>query len=103
MTPEVLTAAKSKLAAAKKAASGDPLAAKRVEFLEQGLTEAELAVTCRRAQIELEKTKSPENRRAFRAAWEKLEHYRNSIENKFVLDVGKARFREQTGCGWPKK
>ena len=31
------------------------------------------------------------------------QQFRRSIENDFVLDVGKVRFREQTGCGWPKK
>ena len=103
LTPKVLDAAKKQLAAAKKAAASDPLALRRVEYLEKGLREAELTVDCRRAQKALEKAKTPENRKAFRQAWEKLEQCRKSIENDFVLDIGKVRFREQTGCGWPKK
>ena len=74
-----------------------------MEYLEKGLREAELTVACRRAQKALEKAKTPENRKAFRQAWEKLEQFRRSIENDFVLDIGKVRFHEQTGCGWPKK
>ena len=103
LIPKVLDAAKKPRAAAKKAAVSDPLALRRVEYLEKGLHEAELTVDCRRAQKALGKAETPENRKAFRQAWEKLEKFRKSIENDFVLDIGKVRFREQTGCGWPKK
>ena len=103
MTPEVLAAAKKQLDKARKAAAADPRSAARVEFLAKGLHEAELTVECRRAQLRMAAEKTPESKKAFRHAWEKLEQYRRSIENDFVLDIGKVRFREQTGCGWPKK
>jgi len=103
MTPEVLAAAKKQMEKARKAAEKDPLSAARVEFLAKGLHEVELTVACRRAQLKMAAEKTPESKKAFRQAWEKLEQYRRSIENDFVLDIGKVRFREQTGCGWPKK
>lgn len=103
MTPEVTDRARKQLARARQAAGNDELTLKRIEFLEKGLTEASLAVACRAAQIKLEKEKSPANKAAFRKAWEKLNTFRNAAEPDLILDMGKVRFREQTGCRWPKK
>ena len=88
---------------AKQAAKNDSLTLKRIEFLEKGLTEAILATNCRKAQIVMEKEKTKAAKAEFRQAWVKLNNYRNLTEKDMILDVGKARFREQTGCNWPKK
>ena len=79
------------------------LASARVEFLAKGLKEAKLAVEVRKAQIRMEQEKTPESKKAFRAAWEKMNNYRKAIEGDFVIDLGKLRFRESTGLRWPKK
>ena len=103
MTPEVVAKAEKQLAKAAAAAKGDAAAAGRVEFLAKGLQEATLAVEVRKAQIRMEQEKTPESKKAFRAAWEKMNHYRKAIEGDFVIDLGKLRFRESTGLRWPKK
>ena len=103
MTPEVVAKAEKQLAKAAAAAKGDATAAGRVEFLAKGLKEAKLAVEVRKAQIRMEQEKTPESKKAFRAAWEKMNNYRKEIEGDFVIDLGKLRFRESTGLRWPKK
>ena len=103
MTPEVVAMAEKQLAKAAAAAKGDTLASARVEFLAKGLKEAKLAVEVRKAQIKMEQAKTPESKKAFRAAWEKMNNYRKAIEGDFVIDLGKLRFRESTGLRWPKK
>ena len=103
MTNNVIKQAKAQLTKAKQAAKNDSLTLKRIEFLEKGLTEAILATNCRKAQIVMEKEKTKAAKAEFRQAWVKLNNYRNLTEKDMILDVGKARFREQTGCNWPKK
>ena len=103
ITPAVLAQAKKQLARARKAAAKDAITSKRIESLAKGLKEAELATLCRKAQIVMEKKKTKEAKAAFRKAWQNLNDFRNATEKDMILDVGKARFREQTGCRWPKK
>ena len=76
---------------------------RRPLWWEKGLTEAELAVETRRAQIKMEKLKTQAAKQEFRKAWNKLNDYRKQIEGDMVIDTAKMRFREHTGLGWPKK
>ncbi|MBR7107742.1 MAG: DUF4838 domain-containing protein [Lentisphaeria bacterium] len=103
LTPKVLKQGKALLAKAVKAAAKDKESAARVAFLVKGLKEAELAVAVRRAQIRMEKEKTPAAKAAFKAAWKKLNDYRREIEGDCVIDTGKMRFRENTGLRWPLK
>ncbi len=91
------------LEAARRRAEGDDLAVRRVEYLEQGFTDARLTASARGAQAAAEREDTEENRKAFESAFERLLAYRGYIEQRgeHAVNLGYFAFREQSGAGWP--
>lgn len=84
-TPEVMQEGERLLARAGKSAAGDPIAEKRVRFLEQGLKNAELTLETQRAYVDYKKGGSV---MAFAAALNKLDSFRDALINEVVVDWG---------------
>ena len=96
-----LQAAGKILDAAWKKSGSDPLARKRVEFLQKGLRNAELTVKARLAQVKFLKNKTPENRKDFRKAIQKLYQQRVETAPDFIANHAYFFMRETHGCQWP--
>lgn len=101
--PEDFAAARALLEQAREQAAGDALALRRIAFLEQGLTDAELTTATRAAQARLEAEDTEEHRAAFDDAFNRLVDYRAVMEagGDHPADLGYFAFREHHGSGWP--
>lgn len=101
--PSDFQAARALLDEAQRQARGDPRAARRVAYLEQGLTDAELTTAARAAQAAAEKHGNAEDRATFEAAFRRLLAHRADMEarGEFAANLGYFAFRECYGSKWP--
>lgn len=99
--PESFAKARKFINKAIESARGDVCAERRVAFLEEGLTDAELTAATRAAQAKMEKSPTEENRKAFETAFKKLIDYRGGIEADNVCNFGYIAYREKYGSNWP--
>lgn len=102
-SPDDFKEARVLLEKARRQAEGDQLATRRVEFLEQGLTDAELTTATRAAQAELQKKNTTKSKAAFNKAFDQLVNHRKvmAMSGNCVADIGYTSYRERTGAGWP--
>ena len=103
-SPENFADARALLGNARRQAGRDELALRRVSYLEQGLTDAELTTATRAAQVRMERDGNAENKAAFAAAFQRLAEYRTTVMEAggdHPANLGYFAFREQTGAGWP--
>ena len=84
-TPAVMAQARSLMAAAQAAASGDADASAKVAFLEKGLTSVELTLAAQEAWDAYQAGGPLAN---WTAALLTMDNYRASIEDDFVSDMG---------------
>jgi len=94
-TPETFAEGKKLLDRAAAAAAGDPVAARRVEFLRKGLEHARLSLET--YAIFNESKQSPDDaakKKAFEQALTRLDAYRKTIETDHVADYGALAFSE---------
>ena len=94
-TPETFAEGKKLLDRAAAAAAGDPVAARRVEFLRKGLEHARLSLET--YAIFNESKQSPDDaakKTAFEQALTRLDAYRKTIETDHVADYGALAFSE---------
>lgn len=98
-TPQVMTTGRRHLEAARQAAQGDPMAEKRIAFLEAGLRNAELTLQTQRA---FRSYKQSGDLESFRKAVLLLDEYRKSIDR---LDASNITFTywAETLAGWDRK
>lgn len=102
-SPQDFATARDFLNKARRAAVGNTIASKRVEYLEQGLTDAELTTATRAAQARMEKEDTPENRAGFEAAFSRMINYRTRMEagGLYPSNIGYFAYREMRGAAWP--
>lgn len=102
-TPEDFARARALLEEARRQAEGDARTLRRVAFLDQGLTDAELTTATRAAQARLEAEETEEHRAAFEAAFNRLVEHRTMMEasGDHAANLGYFAFREYHGSGWP--
>jgi hypothetical protein len=84
-----------------KKSGSDPLARRRVEFLQKGLRNAELTVKARLAQVKVQKKATPENKKAFENAVQELYRHRVQTAPDFIANHAYFFMRETGGCKWP--
>lgn len=84
-TPEVLSRGSMLLEKAAKAASGDPAAAQRVEFLSRGLEQVKLSLA---VQTEFNKYKATANIQSYRKAINDLDSFRLENETWNIANMG---------------
>jgi hypothetical protein len=88
-TPETFARGSELLERASAAASGDPVAAQRVEFLRKGLEHARLSLETYAIFNESQQSPDdPAKKEAFEQALVRLDAYRRSIETDHVADFG---------------
>jgi len=99
---EAMTQGRALIAQAQKTAAGDPLAERRVAFLEKGLTHAELTLDVARAHQALaDDADNPQKRNALAAAMAKLMDYRRDVvEPGMLANVGYLAALEVSPNGW---
>ncbi len=101
--PENFSAARALLDEARRQAGDDEKALRRVSYLEQGLTDAELTTAARAAQAVMEEDDNSANRDAFEEAFGRLVEHRAVMEagGDHPANLGMFALREQHGAGWP--
>ena len=97
-TPAVMHQGRALLTRAQVAAQGDPLAAKRVAFLERGLRRAELTLA---AQAAFRACQQNQTDSTFQAAVRELDSYRRSVDTKDTDNVSSVYWFE--GRHWDRQ
>jgi len=96
-TPEVMADGRSLIESASAQAAGDPVAERRVSFLEKGLTHAELTLAVARAhQAQTASLGNPAAYRAYAEAMGKLMAFRRDVvEPEMIADTGYLGYNER--------
>lgn len=100
--PEAMAKGRSLIEKAAGAAADDPLALRRVAFLEKGLTHAELTLAVARAYADMEgDERNPQKRVRLSSAMTNLMDFRRDVaEPEMLSNVGFLAALEETRNGW---
>lgn len=100
--PEAMRKGRGLIEKALEAAAGDPLAQRRVAFLEKGLTHAELTLAVARAYADMEgDERNPQKRMRLASAMTKLMDFRRDVvEPEMLSNVGFLAWHEERRNGW---
>ncbi|MFH1903329.1 MAG: DUF4838 domain-containing protein [Candidatus Omnitrophota bacterium] len=96
-TPQVMAAGRRLLEEAQKAAKGDVISERRVDFLKKGLDNAELTLKVQSAYKEYKKSGKMQN---YRQAMAELDTLRESVENDNIANMGFLAWAE--GRNWDR-
>ncbi len=100
--PEAMCEGRRLIEIAAHAATGDTMVARRVKFLQDGLTNAELTLNVLTAQQRMQSKPSATNTKAFEEAQEQLRRFRAQAETSGVADMGYLYRYEKNGSNWWK-
>ena len=101
--PEHFALARALLDTARRQAGEDARTQRRVAYLEQGLTDAELTTAARAAQARMEREGTDATRAAFGTAFQRAVNHRAAMEAgaDHPANIGYFAYREHYGAQWP--